>query len=509
MTPPRPNPDVIVVGAGSAGAAVTRRLVDAGCSVLLLEAGGADSDPAIADPARMFELWSTPHDWNYLTVPQPQAANRRLPWPRGKVLGGSSSLNAMIYVRGARSDYDRWACLGNPGWAWADVLPVFRRMEDYDGGACALHGVGGPLRILSRYTPDPVHAAVKGGFVDLGLRLNADYNSGLLDGVSSMAFTIKDRRRHNTAAAYLRPIESSPTLTVLTGARARRLLMNGTRCVGVEWVRGNRVETATAGQEVIVSAGAIESPRLLMLSGIGDADHLAAVGIDVVVDLPGVGRNLHDHLLAPVILTTDRPIGPPTPGLPLAQTHLWTRSRPDAPGPDIQPLAFSFPLYSEPWMAGPDNGISLLAGMVRPNSRGSIRLTGTDPDDPLLIDPATFTCEEDLTALVDAVRLCREVAATKSLRDWTFRETYPGPETASLPALRDYVRRTVMTYHHQAGTCKMGADAASVVDARLRVHGVEGLRVADASIMPAVTSGNTNAPSILIGERAADFVLAD
>ncbi|ORW71462.1 hypothetical protein AWC23_14270 [Mycobacterium saskatchewanense] len=501
--------DMIVVGAGSSGAAMTRRLVDAGLTVLLLEAGGPDINPAIVDPTRLFEVWSGPDERGYQTVPQPQAANRCLSWPRGKALGGTSSLNAMVHVRGARRDFDHWAYLGNPGWSWADVLPTFRRMEDYDGGESPLHGVGGPLHILTHYEPDDVHGSVLDGFVELGLPVNPDYNCGVLDGVSAMAFTIKDGRWHSTASAYLRPVESCPNLTVLTGARARRLLMRGNRCVGVEWTRNGRVESTTAEREVIVCAGGIESPRLLMLSGIGDADHLRAVGIDVVVDLPGVGRNLHDHLLAPVILTTDRPIDAPTPGLPLTQAHVWARTRPGLLTPDIQPIALGFPLYSEPWMTGPDNGISLLAGMVRPSSRGGIRLTGPRTDDTLLIDPATFTCEEDLTALVAAVKLCRELETTKALSEWGFRERYPGPEVETTEALRDFVRRTAFTYHHHVGTCKMGVDVDSVVDPRLRVHGVEGLRVADASIMPAVTSGNTNAPAVLIGERAADFVLMD
>lgn len=501
------NADVIVVGAGSAGAAVTRRLVDHGLTVLLLEAGGPDTNPAIADPARMFELWSSPDDWAYQTVPQAQACDRRLNWPRGKVVGGSSSLNAMIYVRGARFDYDHWAYLGNAGWSWADVLPVFRRMEDYDGGASELHGVGGPLHVLTRYRPDPVQRSVMAGFAELGLPVNKDYNSGVLDGVSSMALTIKDGRRHSTAAAYLRLIETNPNLTLLTGAHARRLTMDGGRCVGVQWLRGGRLESATAALEVVVSAGTIESPRLLMMSGIGDAGHLRAVGIPVTADLPGVGCNLHDHVLAPVVLTTEQTIAPPAPGLPLAQTHLWARSRPGLLTPDVQPIVFGFPLYSEAWMTGPENGISLLAGMVRPNSRGSIRLTGPNPEDPLLIDPATFTCSEDLAALVFAVELCRQAHGAEAMRGYGFREQYPGPQVRSGAALSEYVRRTAMTYHHQVGTCKMGVDAASVVDPQLRVYGVEGLRVADASIMPAVTSGNTNAPSVLIGERAADFVL--
>lgn len=497
--------DVIVIGAGSAGAAATRRLVDRGRRVLLLEAGGTDGNPAIHDPARSHELWFAPEDWGYHTIPQRHAAGRRLHWPRGRVVGGSSALNGMVFVRGARADFDHWAYLGNTGWSWHDVLPVFRRMEDFDGGASELHGSGGPLHVLTGYRPHPLHESIVAAAQQTGLPLDPDYNDGEPDGVAYVQLTIKDGERHGTAAAYLRPVLDHPNLTLLTDAHARRLLFDGERCTGVEWVRGGRVEHGRAGSEVVVCAGTIESPRLLMLSGIGPADELRGLGIEVLTDLPGVGNNLHDHLLSPVIVTAQREIEPPAPGLCQAQSHLFWRSRSGLPAPDVQPIHFSVPLY-EPWMDGPDNAFSLMAGMIRPASRGRIRLGGGELDSPLLIDPAVLSREADTAALTAAVELCREVAAVPALREWGAQERYPGPAVRTPDELRRYVRSTAITYHHQVGTCKMGVDATAVVDPSLRVYGVSGLRVADASIMPVVTSGNTNAPSILIGERVADFV---
>jgi choline dehydrogenase len=504
-----PQPDVIVVGAGSAGAAATRGLVDRGLEVLLLEAGNRDTNPAIHDPTRAHELWFADEDWAYKTVPQEHAAGRQLHWPRGKVLGGSSSLNGMIWVRGTRADWDGWAELGCDGWSWDDVLPVFRRMEDFDRGASELHGEGGPVRVISDYEPAPVQQAIVAAAQEVEIPFNPDHNGPEIEGVSYTQLSIRDGVRQSTATAYLKPVADDERLSIVTGAHARRLLIEGDRCVGIEWVTDDgQVERATASAEVVVSCGTIESAPLLMRSGIGPADHLRELGIDVVVDLPGVGRNLHDHLLSPVIFSAEREIGPPTPGLFAAQSHLWARSRPNLEGPDLQPLHFMVPLYEE-WMEGPENAFSLMAGMIRPESRGSIRLTGPELDDELAIDPKILSAPADMASMGAAVTLCRRMGAAPALQEWGARELYPGPEVASEEDLRDWIRRSAITYHHQVGTCKMGIDDQAVVDPRLGVHGVEGLRVADASIMPVVTSGNTNAPSVLIGERVADFVAED
>ncbi|MGH2896499.1 MAG: GMC family oxidoreductase [Solirubrobacteraceae bacterium] len=500
-------PDVIVVGAGSAGCALTRRLIDAGVGVLLLEAGGPDDNPAIHDPGRFHELWLAPEDWAYYTTPQAEADDRTLHWPRGKVLGGSSCLNGLIHVRGARTDYEEWVRLGAEGWGWDDVLPAFVRMEDFDGGSSELHGSGGPLRIMSRYELAPVHEAIVAAAQEIGVAHNPDYNGGVLDGVAQMQLTIRDGKRHSAAVAYLRPVIDAPNLRVLTGAHAHRLLLEGTRCTGVEFAHEGALHRARAGFEVVVSAGAIESPALLLRSGIGPADELAALGIDVTADLPGVGQNLHDHLLSPSIWAAEKEIIPFTEGLSPIQTHLWWRSRSDLPGPDTQPIHFSVPLY-EPWMEGPPNAFTLMGGMVRPQSRGTIRLSGPDAGDPLVIDPQILSAEADLVALEASLAQVREMGTAQALQAWGVRELYPGPDVTTSEQVRDYVRRTAISYHHQVGTCKMGVDAEAVVNPRLSVHGIAGLRVADASVMPAIISGNTNAPSLMIGERAADFIAA-
>jgi choline dehydrogenase len=494
------TPDVVVVGGGSAGAVVARRLVDSGARVLLLEAGGLDDHPAIHNPGRMHELWRSRADWAFETEPQTNAHGRRLSWPRGRVLGGSSCLNAMIWVRGSHLDYDCWAHAGAPGWGWQQARAAFERIERRSSSG------QGMVEILSTYKPDPIHLAIAEAGQQCGMPLNPDYNGETQDGISFVEFNISAGLRHSSARAYLHPIAEDSGLCVATGASARRLLLDGARCTGVEFVHEGRCRTVHAG-EVILCSGAIGSPVLLMLSGIGPSDHLAAHGLDVVVGLAGVGANLHDHLLSPVICGAEREIDPPSPGLPTVQTHSFWRSRSGLVAPDIQPIHFMVPLY-ESWMKGPANGFTLMGGMIRPQSRGSIRLTGPTADHPLAIDPNVLACEADLASLVAAVEICREMARSDALSAWGATELYPGPQLKSHRDLCDYVRATATTYHHQVGTCKMGTDAMAVVDPELRVYGIDGLRVADASIMPTVTTGNTNAPSMMIGERAAEFLVA-
>jgi choline dehydrogenase len=494
--------DVIVVGSGSGGAVVARRVVDAGARVCVLEAGGPDENPAIHDPARVWELWGSPDDWAYKTLPQPACHDRQLNFPRGRVLGGTSCLNGMIYIRGNRLDYDDWAAAGCAGWGYEDVLPFFKRSEDFSRGESEYHGTGGPLRVTADYEPHPLTAAMVEGAQEVGIPYNDDHNGASQDGVGFCHLMIKDNVRQNQALAFLRPVMEAANLTVLTRTRARRLLIEDGRCVGVE-IGGGELR---AEHEVVVCAGAIDSPKLLMLSGIGRADDLRRLGIDVVADLPGVGENLQDHMLAPVIYSSARPVPPVVPGTQGMHAHLFARSRPDLPVPDTQPLFFHIPAY-EPWMEGPPDAFTLMGALVRPESRGTVSLASADPDDPPLIDAAFLTEEADLDALEWSFNQVREISRASALDDWRGEELYPGTGVTGRDEIRDYIRRTVTTYFHQACTCKMGVDELAVVDPQLRVRGVDGLRVADASVMPTVTTGNTHAPATMIGERAADLVL--
>ena len=493
--------DVIVIGSGSGGAVVARRLVDAGASVCVLEAGGLDENPAIHDPGRLWELWGGLEDWAYRTVSQPGCNGRELDIPRGKVLGGSSCLNGVIYIRGHRSDFDAWADAGCTGWNYEDVLPLFRRSEDFSRGESEYHGAGGPLRVTADYEPHPLHAAVVEAAQEIGIPFNDDHNGAVQDGVGYCQLMVKDDIRQSQTVAFLRPVMDDPNLTVLTRTRALRLVLEGSRCVGVETTAGE----LRAEHEVVVSAGAIESPKLLMLSGIGPAAGLARAGVEVAVDLPGVGENLHDHLLSPVICSSSRPMPAVVPGTTPLHAHLFARSRGDLPAPDTQPLIFHVPAYL-PGMEGPPDGFTLMAGMIRPQSRGRITLASADPEAPPVVDPAYLAEAADVDALQWSFDQVREIGRASALADWLGEELYPGPGVTSPEAVRKYVRDTAVTYHHVVGTCKMGVDELAVVDPQLRVRGVDALRVADASVMPVITSGNTHAAVTMIGERAADLV---
>ena len=498
--------DVIVVGSGSGGAVVARRLVDAGADVIIVEAGAPDDNPAIHDPPRLFELWDSEQDWGYRTAPQAACAGRELHWPRGKVLGGSSALNGMIYTRGHRSDYDAWAYLGNDGWGYDDVLPLFKRSEDFDRGASAYHGAGGPLHVLSRYEPHPLNAAVVAAAQEAGIAFNDDHNGESLDGVSFCQLNDQGRHppehRDGISRAGLwcsQPDRADASLRAAAALRRRalrrrrdpprrRCLADPRRARGCGLRRHGRVAQAPVALGHRPGRGA-RRPR-------NRRRRRSA----------GCRANLHDHVLSPVIYGASRPVPPPLPGLQQLHSHLFWRSRPGLPGPDVQPLFFHLPLYLD-GMEGPPDGYTLMAGIIRPASRGSLRLATADPAAPPLIDPACLSCEVDADALVAAIELCREIGGQAALAEWRGRELYPGPGAQTRQELLDYVRRTAITYHHQVGTCRMGVDADAVVDPQLRVRGIEGLRVADASIMPFVSSGNTHAPTVMIGERAADFVL--
>ncbi len=495
-------PDVLVLGAGTSGSIITRRLLDAGAAVTLVEAGGMDSNPAIHDLSRVGELWLGPEDWGYYSAPQRRACDRRLHVPRGKVVGGSNQLNGTIWVHGSPWDYDRWAAAGNSGWDWESVSLLFKRIES----AQSAEG------LLDTVEPDltPIQRAIYDAAVDWGMSPNANYNAGDLDGVSRMQLNLRDGKRLSTWAAYMRPVLDHPKLTTELGALVDSLIVED----GV--VRGARIVDATGAMRelraglVVLSGGALGSPAVLLRSGIGPADELTELGIDVVADSRGVGRNLQDHFLVPVIFGTTTPIDPPQPFQPVTQTHWFWRSEPGLPVPDTQPINFSVPFYYDDGMSGPPSGFTLHAGLIRPRSTGAVRLTDTDPSTPPFIDFNLFDDARDLQALVRSVRQCREVGRRGPLADaWGAYEVLPGSDADdSDEALAAWVRRAVNTYHHQAGTCRMGIDDDAVVSPSLRAIAVDNLVIADASVMPSITTGNTNAPTAMIAERAAELIIA-
>ncbi|TFD50365.1 choline dehydrogenase [Cryobacterium sp. Hh7] len=497
--------DYIVVGAGSAGSVIARRLIDQGHTVHVIEAGSVDTDPNIHNPQGWPALLFSPNDWAVMTAPQIHAEGRSLYWPRGKVLGGSSSLNGMIYVRGHHSDYDGWAAEGNTGWAWKDVFPLFKRSEDHIGGASEYHGVGGPLSVEKIIDGRaPTAQAFVDAAVSLGYPATDDFNGAVMEGVGFNDTTTRKGKRASAWQSFMVPVLDNPRLTVTTGALVHRILIEGNRAVGIEYEAGGEVGRAFADAEVIISAGAIGSPKILLLSGIGGREQLDEHGIGVIADLPGVGENLHDHLLVSNIYEAKGPL--PAGANNLLESQLYTRSTDwDGPGPDLQPLFLHLP-YPTDGGAVPENGYTIAPGIVRPASRGTLRLASADPNEAPIADPNVFADEYDLEAMVDAIILCREIGQQDAFAPFRKQEFAPGPDVTTRDQLREFARRSVGTYHHQVGTCRMGSDDASVVDASLRVHGIDGLRVADASIMPRISSGNTNAPSIMIGEKLAELL---
>ncbi|WP_096602243.1 GMC family oxidoreductase N-terminal domain-containing protein [Calothrix sp. NIES-2100] len=498
--------DYVVIGAGSAGCVVANRLTEDGeTTVLLLEAGNPATKPEIQIPVAWPSLLGTEVDWAYWSEPEQHLNGRKILCSRGKVTGGSSSLNAMIYIRGNRHDFDCWQELGNPGWSYEEVLPYFKKSENQQRGASEFHGVDGALSVTNPLAPAVISEQFIAAAEQLGYARNPDFNGAQQEGAGLYQLTIKDGKRHSAAAAFLVPILDRPNLTVQTGALVTRLLFKGTRTVGVEYLHQGTLQQVYVNQEVILSAGVFDSPKLLMLSGIGNAEHLRSLNISVVADLPGVGENLHDHPLVAVGYksTQARPAIAPTSNIVEAGLFLHS-GKSNEVAPDLQFL-FS-PALLSPTLTHEVSGATLVACLIKPQSHGTVTLRSKNPLDPAVIQMNYLQCETDLQVLVEGIKIARQLAHSAAFDQVLEEEVAPGKDIISDEALAAYIRQTANTYWHPVGTCKMGNDLMAVVDAQLRVHGIEGLRVVDASVMPTIPSGNTNASTIMIGEKAADLI---
>ncbi|TXH04552.1 MAG: choline dehydrogenase [Nevskiaceae bacterium] len=527
--------DYIIVGGGSAGCLLANRLsADGRHKVCLLEAGPADRSPFIKVPSGVIPLMrSKVYNWQFWTAPEPHMAQRRMLWPRGRTLGGSSSINAQVYIRGHAWDYDHWASLGNTGWGYADVLPYFKKSQNCEPGADAYNGQGGELNVAALRSTNPLSHAFVAAAQQAGIKPTADFNGAQQEGVGFYRVFQQGGERCSNARAFLRPAESRPNLTVITDAHATRVLFEGTRAVGVRYSKKGQLHDVRAAREVILSGGAINSPQLLLLSGVGPAEEIRPHGIELVHELPGVGKNLQDHLDVVVSVrekthhaVTLNPMslwnsikalfqyifgrrGMLTSNV--AESGAFIKTAPSEPIPDLQvhfvPLAFSdhaqnlVPLFGYAY--------TIMLCNLRPRSTGQITLERADPLAPPRIHANYLADDDDLRRLVIAIRKGREILSQAAFAPHRGEELMPGPGVQTDEQIADWIRKNAETIYHPVGTCKMGVDDMAVVDPQLRVRGLQGLRVVDASVMPTVVGGNTNAPTTMIAEKGAEMILAD
>lgn len=525
--------DYVIVGAGSAGCVLANRLSeDPGVTVALLEAGGRDTNPWLHVPAGYYRTMLDPSvTWQFGAGPEPQLDGRIVPWPRGRVLGGTSAINGLLYVRGQSQDFDTWRQLGNTGWSYRDVLPYFKKAENQERGADDFHGSGGPLGVSDVRMENPLCEAYIAAGVAAGLPKTTDFNGANQEGIGYYQFTVKDGRRSSTAVAYLKPVMHRPNLTVITGAEVERVVLEDRRATGIDYVQGGASKTVRARAEVILAAGAIGSPQILQLSGIGPGEVLQSAGVTVQHELRGVGENLQDHFHARFVYECT---------LPASLNNVWhsrwqqfragldymlsrkgiltigagvvgvfAKSRPDLEAPDMQ-------IHFMPLSAvGPGQGLHPFPGVtasvcqLRPDSRGTIKITSPDRREKPSIVANYLAIEGDRAVLLEGMHLLRRISRQPAFAQYVAREIEPGPGAQNEEALMAFARAKGTTIFHPCGTCKMGADPMAVVDERLRLHGIAQLRVVDASIMPTMTSGNTNAPTIMIAEKAADMIKED